>query len=268
MMSALASSLPPRFKVLSAGISAITLEACVTKILAMVERREKGYVNVCTVHTMLECVDRPQVAEIVNHSTLSVPDGMPLVWLGKHNAEGVSVDRCYGPDLMLGVCRSGLEKGVRHGLYGATPAVLEVLEQNLRGMFPRIEIVCAISPPFRELSADEEREMASKINAAHPDVVWVGLGTPKQDLCLGAFRPILEAPVLIAVGAAFNFHAGKVAQAPRWMMRCGLEWAFRLLKEPRRLWRRYLLGNPRFVSLLLLQRYKEWRAIRGARCEH
>ncbi len=250
-----------RFRVISTNISAITRRECTATVLDMVEKRRKGYINVCTVHTMLECADNPEMARIVSNSTMAVPDGMPLVWLGRRHAGRGNVDRCYGPDLMLEVCEAGLSSGMRHLLYGATADVLTRLQQNLRARFPGIMIADAISPPFRELTSAEQGEMATRINAVHADVVWVGLGTPKQDLWLGAFRPLLDAPVLIAVGAAFNFHAGEVAQAPRWMMRCGLEWAFRLSKEPRRLWRRYILGNPRFIGLLVLQRCKEWRAI-------
>jgi N-acetylglucosaminyldiphosphoundecaprenol N-acetyl-beta-D-mannosaminyltransferase len=265
MTSATATVPYPRFKVVTANISAITRRECVETVLRMAERREKGYVNVCTVHTILECADSLQMAESVNGSTLSVPDGMPLVWLGRRHAGRGNVDRCYGPDLMLEVCEAGVASGMRHLLYGATEEVLARLQQNLRARFPSIIIVDAISPPFRELTAVEQGEMAARINAAHADVVWVGLGTPKQDLWLGVFRPLLDAPVLIAVGAAFDFHAGRVAQAPRWMMRCGLEWTFRLLKEPRRLWRRYILGNPRFIGLLFLQCCKEWRVFSSRR---
>lgn len=235
--------------------------------MGMIQRREKGYINVCTVHTMLECADNPEMARIVNASTLAVPDGMPLVWLGQRFAGRAAVDRCYGPDLMLDICAAGISTGMRHCLYGATPEVLEALQQKLKARFPGIVIEDAIAPPFRDLSEAERGTVAERINAARPDVVWVGLGTPKQDLWMGAFRPLLEAPVLIAVGAAFDFHAGFVAQAPRWMMRCGLEWAFRLVTEPRRLWRRYVLGNPRFLWLLLRQRLRERRASHGTICD-
>jgi len=240
-----------RFPVLAASISATRPPAVVEWVLAMVATRERGYINVCTVHTMLECVDDPRMAEIVNQSTLAIPDGMPLVWLGRRAFPKAGVQRCYGPDLMLAVCEAGLSTGLRHCLYGGAPDVLALLEQNLKAMFPGLAVVERISPPFRELSGVEKQQMAARINAVRPDVVWVGLGTPKQDLWMGEFRPMLEAPVLIAVGAAFNFHAGRLAQAPRWMQRAGLEWLYRLLKEPRRLWRRYLLGNPRFLWLLL-----------------
>ncbi len=204
---------------------------------------------------MLECVDDPALADIVDRATLAVPDGMPLVWLGRRAFPEENVQRCYGPDLMLAVCQAGLATGMRHCLYGSTPEVLEALEANLKTRFPGICIVERIAPPFRALDASEKLAISERINRAMPDVVWVGLGTPKQDLWLGEFREKLDAPVLVAVGAAFNFHAGLLSQAPRWMQRSGLEWFYRLCREPRRLWRRYLLGNPRFVWLLL----RRWR---------
>jgi N-acetylglucosaminyldiphosphoundecaprenol N-acetyl-beta-D-mannosaminyltransferase len=244
-----------RYPVLATSISAVRPAVVVERVLAMVAARERGYINVCTVHTMLECVDDPVMAAIVNAGTLAVPDGMPLVWLGRRACPEADVQRCYGPDLMLAVCKAGLATGLRHCLYGGAPDVLELLEQNLKAKFPRLDLVDRISPPFRDLTAEEKQQMADRINAAKPDVVWVGLGTPKQDLWMGEFRDKLEAPVLIAVGAAFNFHAGRLPQAPRWMQRIGLEWLYRLIKEPRRLWRRYLVGNPRFLWLLM----RQWR---------
>ncbi len=252
-----------RFPVLAASISATRPPAVVKRVLEMVARRERGYINVCTVHTMLECLDDPAMAAIVNGGTLAVPDGMPLVWLGRREFPEAGVERCYGPDLMLAVCEAGLSTGLRHCLYGGAPDVLELLEQNLKAKFPGLDVVERISPPFRDLTAEEKQQMADRINAARTDVVWVGLGTPKQDLWMGEFRGKLEAPVLIAVGAAFNFHAGRLVQAPPWMQRAGLEWLYRLLREPRRLWRRYLLGNPRFLWLLF--RHGKLARLRRAR---
>lgn len=244
----------PRFPVLATSISAARPERVVERVMQMVARRECGYINVCTVHTMLECVDDSALAAVVNGGTLAVPDGMPLVWLGRSAFPDSGVERCYGPDLMLAICKAGLPTGLRHCLYGGAPDVLDALEQNLKAKFPELQIVERISPPFRQLTEPEKGDVAARINQASPDVVWVGLGTPKQDLWMGEFREKLEAPVLIAVGAAFNFHAGRLAQAPRWMQRAGLEWLYRLLREPRRLWRRYLVGNPRFLWLLLKTR--------------
>jgi len=253
-MNAISEKTDMRFPVLAARINATSPDRIVERVLEMVAHRERGYINVCTVHTLLECVDNPALAAVVNGGNLAVPDGMPLVWLGRRAFPEAGVKRCYGPDLMLAVCEAGLGRKLRHCLYGGAPEVLELLERNLIRKFPGLQVVERISPPFRELTEAEKAGTAERINQAAPDVIWVGLGTPKQDLWMGEFRPKLNAPVLIAVGAAFNFHAGMLDQAPRWMQHGGLEWLYRLCKEPRRLWRRYLLGNPRFLWLLWRQR--------------
>lgn len=243
---------PDRFPVLATGISAVTLSGAVSTISGWLARRERHYVNVCNADVVLQAHDDPRLAAIINASGLATPDGMPLVWLGRWR--GLSVGRVYGPDLLLALCERGLQAGWRHYFYGGTPVVLEDLTRRLAERFPAMQIAGGWAPPFRPLTTEEESEVEARINAARPDVIWVGIGTPKQDFWMAQFRPRLEAPVMIAVGAAFNFHAGHVRQAPRWMMRFGLEWLFRLFMEPGRLWRRYLVGIPRFVWLLLRAR--------------
>lgn len=240
-----------RYSVLALNIHATTVAGAASRIGEWIGAKKKDYVLACSVNDALACHDSAELAGIVNGAGLAVPDGMPLVWVGKGG--GKTVERVYGPDLMLEVCRQGVASGRRHFLYGGTPAVLEQLEKKLSAQFPGIVICGRHSPPFSDLSVDEKKEIAGLINAAKPDIVWVGLGAPKQVRWIGEFRAALDAPVLAGVGAAFDFHAGTLRQAPRWMMRCGLEWLFRLLMEPRRLWRRYLLGNPRFVFLLAKQ---------------
>ena len=245
----------PRFSVLGVNISALTLDRAAELIEDWVESGKRRYVNVCTSGTVLECHDHPQLADIVNGAGMATPDGMPLVWLGR--LCGFTVSRVYGPDLMLSVSDRGCSRGLRHFYYGSTAPVLERLRVRLQQRFPGLEVAGVHAPPFRALTAEEIGATAALINAARPDIVWVGLGTPKQDEWVGQFRSLLDAPVLVAVGAAFDFHAGTLRQAPRWMMRLGLEWLFRLLMEPRRLWRRYLFGNPRFVALVLRQWWRE-----------
>jgi N-acetylglucosaminyldiphosphoundecaprenol N-acetyl-beta-D-mannosaminyltransferase len=239
---------PPRFPVIDVGISALTFEQALSTIDQWIARGEKHYVNVCTAHTVLECHDEPALAQIVNNSGVATPDGMPLVWIGrlhKHN-----VERVYGPDLMLALCEQGQRKGYRHFFYGGAEGVAERLVERLRQRFPDLQVAGTWTPPFRSLTAEEEANVIKEIGA---DIVWVGLGTPKQDYWVARFRPLLDAKVLIAVGAAFDFHAGRVRQAPRWMQRSGLEWLFRISQDPKRLWKRYLLGNPRFVYLVTRQ---------------
>lgn len=242
----------PRFTVLNVGINAVTLSETVTIIAGWIAGRERQYVNVCNADVILQAHDDPALAAIINASGLATPDGMPLVWIGRRR--GLPMGRVYGPDLMLALCEQGLKPGWRHFFYGGTPEVLQDLTCRLENRFPGLQVAGVWAPPFRPLTVDEEADVTARINAARPDVVWVGIGTPKQDFWMSRFRPWLEAPVLIAVGAAFNFHAGHVRQAPCWMMRLGLEWVFRFSMEPLRLWRRYLVGVPRFIWLLVQSR--------------
>jgi N-acetylglucosaminyldiphosphoundecaprenol N-acetyl-beta-D-mannosaminyltransferase len=246
---------PPRFPVVDVRISALTFAGALALIDAWIAQRERQYVNVCTTHTVLECRDAPELAAIVNGAGMATPDGMPLVWLGR--LRGHPVERVYGPDLLLAVCERGQAHGYRHFFYGGAPGVAETLVERLQSRFPELQVAGTYTPPFRPLEPSEEQAIAALINAVKPDIVWVGLGTPRQDYWVARFRSLLAAPVLVAVGAAFDFHAGRVRQAPLWMQRNGLEWLYRLTREPRRLWRRYILGNPRFVYLVarqLLQR--------------
>jgi len=243
---------PARVNVLQIGISAITMPQAVDAVAGWIAARDRQYVNVCTTDVVLRAHDDPRLAEIIRSSGMATPDGMPLVWLGRQ--QGHDVGRVYGPDLMLALCQQGLPAGWRHYFYGATEDVLRDLTDRLTTRFPNLQVAGVWAPPFRPLTEDEEAGVVARINEAHADLVWVGIGTPKQDFWMAHFRPRLEAPVLIAVGAAFNFHAGHVRQAPRWMMAAGLEWLFRLGMEPRRLWRRYLIGIPRFLWLVARDR--------------
>lgn len=242
----------PKINVLGVGIHAIDQARAVAAIESWIERGSRSYVNVCTVHTVMECQRDPELRRRVNGGTMATPDGMPLVWLSRLHGHR-DADRVYGPDLMLEMCRRSAQTGHRHFFYGSSPEVLSDLEANLRARFPGLIIAGSHSPPMLPAGAAEDSEVLAAIDASCPDVVWVGLGTPKQDHWIANHRPRLAAPVLVAVGAAFDFHAGRKRQAPHWMQRAGLEWFFRLLHEPRRLARRYLLYNPWFVAATLLQ---------------
>jgi N-acetylglucosaminyldiphosphoundecaprenol N-acetyl-beta-D-mannosaminyltransferase len=189
---------------------------------------------------------------IHNAAGMVTPDGMPLVWLS-HMRGYAHVERVYGPDLMLALCQCSASRGYRHYLYGGTEDVTAQLAANLQRRFPGLLIVGRYSPPFRPLDCEEDEQIVRAINAAAPDIVWVGLSTPKQERWMAEHVGRLVAPALIGVGAAFDFHAGVKRQAPRWMQRGGLEWFFRLATEPRRLWRRYAINNPLFVLMVLRQ---------------
>src|SRR3954466_1474420 len=210
--------------------------------------RTPGYVCVAAVHTVMASREDPELRAAVRGASFTVPDGQPLVWALNLLGHRLS-SRVYGPDLMWKACERAARTGTRFYLYGGrNQGALVQLALNLRTAFPGLRIVGGYSPPFRELEADEEARVLEEIDASGADVVWVGIGVPKQEKWMARMRPRLRAPVLIGVGAAFDFHAGLIPQAPGWMQRLGLEWAFRLAQEPRRLWRRYLRYNPRFIA--------------------
>jgi N-acetylglucosaminyldiphosphoundecaprenol N-acetyl-beta-D-mannosaminyltransferase len=244
-----------RINILGVGINAITLRKAVRQIGAWIENKSHHYVNVCTVHTIMECRRNSDLRRIVNQGGLATPDGMPLVWLCRLFGHK-EVTRVYGPDLMLAFCEYSVEKGYRHFFYGGGPGVAQELAFRLKSRYPGLLVVGSYSPPFRPTGTVEELAVIESINSACPDVIWVGLGTPKQDFWVAQHRSLLNAPVLIAVGAAFDIHAGRVLQAPLWMQRHGLEWFFRLIQEPHRLAYRYLIYNPVFILLVLLQAAK------------
>lgn len=238
--------------ILGVGISPVDMELALQRIDGWIRGGERQYVCVTGVHGVMESQRNESLRGIHNRAGMVTPDGMPLVWLSRQKGHR-GVQRVYGPDLMLACCEQSVEKGHRHFLYGGGPGVADQLAERLVGRFPGLVIAGTWSPPFRPLSDSERDDEASRINNASPDIIWVGLSTPKQERWMADNRESLHAPVMIGVGAAFDFHAGLKRQAPRWMQRSGLEWLFRLMTEPRRLWRRYLLNNPRFVWGVLMQ---------------
>ncbi|HET8755753.1 MAG TPA: WecB/TagA/CpsF family glycosyltransferase, partial [Solirubrobacteraceae bacterium] len=206
-----------------------------------------GYVCVAATHTVMATHDDPALRAAVLSADFTVPDGQPLVWALRALGHPLE-DRVYGPDLMEAACARAARTGRRFYLYGGrNPGALAQLARSLRLRYPGLRIVGGQAPPFRELTDAEEEAVAADIKRSGADVVWVGLGVPKQEKWMARMRHRLSAPVLVGVGAAFDFHAGLIPQAPAWMQRSGLEWLFRLAQEPRRLWRRYLRYNPRFV---------------------
>ena len=243
----------PRFSLLDVHLTGVRIERAVEQIISFTSDGGRHYVCIFAVDSLLRCRDTPRLAAVANASDMTLCDGMPLVFVGRKFAK-LDMNRCYGPDVMLKTLEAGCSKGLRHFFYGGDcEATVLKLEANLKAKFPSLEIAGHYVPPFRDLTEQERDEVISTINASKADVVWVGIGTPRQDYWVSEYRQPLHAPVLIAVGAAFNFHAGTVPQAPRWMMRCGFEWLFRLIAEPRRLWRRYIIGNPRFILLVIRQ---------------
>ena len=218
-------------------------------------RHESRTVCVCDVHSIIHAFRDPAHAEAIASADMATPDGAPVAWVLRrkgHHAQG----RISGPDLMWASCRRAAETGTPMLLYGSTPGTLLRLEQRLRLTFPGIDIVGSISPPFRPLSAEEDRAMVDRINASGARIVWVGLGCPKQEIWLRSHHRRIQA-VMIGVGAALDFHAGVVKRAPLWMQRHGLEWAHRILQDPRRLAKRYLVSNTMFIMACLGPRWSE-----------
>ena len=242
-----------RVNVLGVEVSAINMPMAIDVISGWVDSESREYVCVRDVHGVVKALDDPELRRIHNSSGLVTPDGMPLVWAGRY-AGADWVERVYGPDLMLEICSRSVERGWSHYFYGAGPGVAEELSASMTQMYPGLEVVGTHSPPYRELTDEEVDETAEMINRSGADFVWVGLSSPTQERWMDRFRSRLEAPVIIGVGAAFDLHAGRVVQAPKWIQRSGLEWAFRLAVEPRRLWRRYAVSIPRFVWRILWER--------------
>jgi N-acetylglucosaminyldiphosphoundecaprenol N-acetyl-beta-D-mannosaminyltransferase len=223
----------------------------------MIARGERGYITAAAVNLVMSAHEDPETMAAVQSATLAVPDGQPLVW-ALHALGHASATRVYGPDLMANFCARAAVAGTPMYLYGGRhDEARELLERRLRERFPGLNLVGGNSPPFRELSAEEDERAIAHINASGADVVWVGTGQPKQEKWMAEMRSRLEPSLLVGVGAAFDFHAGLVSQAPPWMQRNGLEWTYRLSREPRRLWRRYWRYNPRFVAAFARQYLRE-----------
>jgi N-acetylglucosaminyldiphosphoundecaprenol N-acetyl-beta-D-mannosaminyltransferase len=234
--------------VLGVPLALTDYERTLDWIDTVVAGRGRGYVCVANVHTVMASAEDDELRAAVLGSSINVPDGQPLVWA--MNALGHSLGaRVYGPELMSRASARAAKTGQRFYLYGGrNQGALVQLALNLRRRYPGVKIVGGYSPPHRPLTAEEEGAISSEINRSGADVVWIGIGVPKQEKWMARMRPKLEPPVLVGVGAAFDFHAGLVPQAPNWMQESGLEWTYRLAHEPRRLWRRYLRYNPRFLG--------------------
>jgi N-acetylglucosaminyldiphosphoundecaprenol N-acetyl-beta-D-mannosaminyltransferase len=241
-----------RINILGVRVSAINMAGALSIIDGWIAHRQHHYVCITGVHGIMESQWDEGLRRIHNNAGLVTPDGMPLVWLNRLHGYA-HVERVYGPDLMLALCEHSLSRRYKHFFYGGGEGVHGRLANKLRQRFPGIQVVGGYSPPFRPLSGAEHEQIVETINEADPDIVWVGLSTPKQERWMAEHVGRITAPVLIGVGAAFDFHSGLKKQAPRWMQRSGLEWLFRLATEPRRLWRRYLVNNPLFAVLVLQQ---------------
>jgi N-acetylglucosaminyldiphosphoundecaprenol N-acetyl-beta-D-mannosaminyltransferase len=241
-----------RVNILGVGVSALNMEIALRETELLLQRGGQGYVCVTGVHGIMEAQPDEQFRDILNRSFLTTPDGMPTVWLGRlHGFK--HMNRVYGPDYMLGLCERSVPLGFRHFLYGGKEGVAEELRAELTRRFPGLQIVGTYTPPFRPLNAAEEDDLRKQLESSQADVLWCGLSTPKQERFMAAYSGRLPVKLMVGVGAAFDLLSGNLSEAPDWMKQAGLQWLYRLIKEPRRLWRRYLLNNPKFTWLTFLQ---------------
>ena len=252
-MSGNLTPLRSSFEVLGVHVGAVQIPQVIHQMEEWISARNGShFLALTSVDTIMHAWRNESFRQVLNASDLTVPDGMPLVWLGRLKGHNMK-RRVYGPDLLLDFCRTTQAKGYRHFFYGGAAGVPESLADALLQRCPDLKVVGAYSPPFRPLTPEEDMKSVEMINQAAPDVLWVGLGCPKQERWVFEHRHRLNAAVTVGVGAAFDFYTGRVAQAPRWMREHGLEWLFRLGHEPRRLWRRYLIQNPQFVLQVCLE---------------
>ncbi len=241
----------PRVNVLGVGISALNIPLALGAIERAVREKHKGYICVTGVHGVMESQRSAELRRIHNESFLTTPDGMPMVWMGRLRGAR-QMARVYGPDLMLAVMEASAERGYRHFFYGGTNGLAEELRVKLTERFPGLQVVGTYEPPFRPLNELEERELQAQIATSRPDILWVGISTPKQERFVAEYLPKLDATLMVAVGAAFNFHAGRVQEAPRWVRHSGFQWLYRCAREPR-LWKRYGVIVPAFLFSATLQ---------------
>lgn len=243
------------YKILGVNVAAVQISDVIRQMDEWIEEKSLGhYIAVTNTHVVTESWFNPEYKNVLNSADFVVPDGMPLVWLGRLGGYSMK-RRVYGPELMETFFQE-IGRKHRHFIYGGKPGIPERLMNNLSKSYPGLEFVGSYSPPFRPLTADEDREIVDMINDLEPDVVWVGLGAPKQEKWMYDHRNSLRVPLMVGVGAAFDFLAGEKSQAPSLFRENGFEWLWRLMSEPKRLWRRYLLYGPLFIGLVALEKTK------------
>jgi N-acetylglucosaminyldiphosphoundecaprenol N-acetyl-beta-D-mannosaminyltransferase len=253
----------PRRDILGIPIAMTDYAGAMDVMDEMVATRHRGWVCAVAVHAVMVAQTDPGMRRALTNAVITLPDGMPIVWSANLLGEDLP-NRVYGPELMRRYCDRAVERGHRVWLYGGRDqGALVQLALNLRRKHPGIQIVGGYSPPFRKLTPQEESDIATQIEHDRPDVLWVGIGVPKQEKWMVQMRDRVEVPVMCTVGAAFDFLAGRVSQAPRWMQERGLEWTYRIAQEPRRLLPRYLSTNPRFMLGVARQYLAERRGTRA-----
>ncbi|WP_053367822.1 WecB/TagA/CpsF family glycosyltransferase [Bacillus sp. FJAT-27245] len=238
-----------RIKILGSAINATNMENVISLIDNQIQQKITDYICVSNVHTVITGYREQEFRKITNNSYLTIPDGMPLSIVGKLQGNQ-EIERCTGPDLMAEMFLHSKNKSYTHFFYGNTKENLSILREKLLTKYPHLKIVGMYSPPFRDLDEREEQDIINLINKISPDIIWVGLGAPKQEIWMWNNKSKLQGTLMIGVGAAFNFHADIIKRAPEWMRNLSLEWFYRLLKEPKRLFKRYATTNFLFIYLL------------------
>lgn len=242
---------PKKIQIINIGISVIDMDQALVEIQNWITNRDPHYVCVTPAHSIMDCYFNPELRPTFNQSGLTTPDGMSIV-LTLRLMGHKRVGRVYGPDLMRSLCQQSLDQEYRHYFYGGAPGVVDELSNQLSADYPGLQIVGHYTPPFGEVSQEEDQLIIEHIRTAKPDILWVGISSPRQEIWMAEHVNKLNVPVLIGVGAAFDFLSGLKAQAPKWIQRSGFEWLYRFVREPRRMWPRYS-RYPLFVLLLLLQ---------------
>jgi N-acetylglucosaminyldiphosphoundecaprenol N-acetyl-beta-D-mannosaminyltransferase len=236
----------PVAQVLDVTVAALDMEQAIQRIAVELKVRRKGYICMAGVHGIMESQRDPGLAAIFARSRLTLPDGMPTVWVGRWQGQK-QMRRVAGPDLMREVFRRAEFAGYTHFLYGGEPGVAEQLRERFTHQFPWAHIVGTYTPPFRELNREEERRLIQRVRKLKPDIIWIGISTPKQERFMHRYLPALDTTLMFGVGAAYDFHTGRIKDSPQWVKTIGMQWFHRLLQDPRRLWRRYLRNNPAFL---------------------
>jgi N-acetylglucosaminyldiphosphoundecaprenol N-acetyl-beta-D-mannosaminyltransferase len=236
----------PRANVLGVAVSAINMDLAVDLASRWIDAGRPGYVCLTGVHGVMEARADHAFRRILNRAAINAPDGMPMTWVGR--LQGFrQMDRIFGPDFMAGMCRLSAERGYRNFLYGGQPGVAELLRDNLQAKLPGLRVTGTYTPPFSNLTPEQERDMVARVRESKPQILWVGLGTPKQERFMAQYLHRLEVPLLVGVGAAFDYQTGRIRDCSAWVKRAGLQWAHRAMQDPARLWKRYLRNNPIFL---------------------
>ncbi|HEY1741810.1 MAG TPA: WecB/TagA/CpsF family glycosyltransferase [Granulicella sp.] len=241
-----------RANVLGIGIDAVNMQQALARIAYELEQRRKGYVCLAGVHGVMDGQRNPEVARVFAGAALVAPDGMPTVWVGHYQGHA-QMERVTGPDLMLEIIKREEFRGYTHFFCGGKEGVAEELRDSLVSRFPFAKIAGTYTPPFGPMSVEQEKELIEIVDRLKPDIIWVGISTPKQELFMERYLPLLDTTLMFAVGAAFDFHTGRIADCSEWIKRCGLQWFHRLLQDPKHLWKRYLRNNPMFLFSIALQ---------------